>query len=804
MKGHTLQAIALIAITLGAAAITSAQDTPSPIRAVPIEPGSVRPPEATKPGEPGEEVTNELLKFANMLYSYGNYEQSVIKYTEFLNANAGSPQAEKAWYQLADSYRRLKKMTEAKQCYDVVLKKWPKGDYAGASAYTMAVLMFNSDKFAEALPYFQVASTQIEKPELKTQSQFFLAYSHKQMGKEAEAIKAFESVLSAKANEEYRDRSELEMARLYLKQKNTAKALLHFGNLANKAKDKEIQDEARFNAGLMGLESADGAKAEKFLEENVRTSTNESYKAKAQMALIVKAYERKEYDRVLKIRAMAPLAPKALSAGDRAKVELLAAHATRHLKDYPQAIQLYGSVERNFPNTPEGTEAGYRKLQCFHSVGDKGLASFVDRYVADQSKIDPDTKFIDLALLLKAETLYENKQFAPAAEAYRNVRPENIDERYAPIRLYKLGWALTETEKAAEGVEVLGQFIVRHKGHELVPSALAKRALTYNKMENFDAALKDFVRLANDYPKSANAEFALQKIALIYTQKRQISPMIDAYRNLLERFPNTKIAGEAHYMIGGGLFDQKKYEECIKPLDQARKVDPKSYQGKASLRILLAHYHLANLEELRSETMALIPLQTPDLQIPIQVYAYLGRTYFDNGDFAKAEPFLTRTSDPSAPGKTPPDIWRKLATAQMKLSKYKDATQSLEFFYGKHQQHPEEEAQARLDKGICHLQLGELKEAEVEATEVLKVIRQGGRINSEARIMLGDIAMKRKDPVTAAQHYVIPCEFGNDPMTVPKALSKMIAALEAQGKSAAAQPYRDQLKARFPNYTAQN
>lgn len=766
--------------------LTIAQAQDGVIRAKPIEPGA--------PADPAVPV-EKLLEFANLLYEYGKYQDAVPKYTEFLKDYSGSPNVDTAWYKLGDSYRRLERFKEAKQCFDTLLKKSPDGPYAGATAYTLAVLTFGEDDFAASLPYFQVATSKLEDPNLRVESQFFHGRALQMLEKNDEAIKEYETLLKFETANKYRDRGAMELAQMLLAKGEKANALVHFSTLAEKSEDAGIRDEARFKAGLLTLDDGDPAKAEAFLRETLESSANDDYKTQAQMALMLRAYEREAYAEVTELYALSPLSAKGRA---RAQLEIMVANSQRQMKKFPDAIRLYGEIERLYPATPEGTEAGYRKLQCFHLVGDQELAPSVDRYVAAQSQVDAATPFIDLALLLKAEALFDGQKYAEAAAAYRNVRPDKISENYLPVRLYKLGWALTESGKTAEGVDELGNFIGLHPKHELVPSALAKRAATFMKEENLDAALPDYLRLANEYPNSENAEYALYQSALIHHRKNQLREMVEAYQVLLQRFPESKVAGEAYYWIGGGLFDLKEYEKCIEPLKKAREIDSELYKAKTTLRIILAQYHRDDLEQLLAETNAFLALGADELDVPIQVFARLGRALYDKRDLANAERYLKLTSNPDKPAETPYDIWDKLAKIHIEAGKNAEAIGDLDN-YLTHDHHPAIKARAMLDKSACLLRLKKTAEATAVGEEILETVRTGP-INLEARITLSDIAMADADPQRAVELLAPVCDVFEDPVMTPKALDRIVPALEALGKTKDAEDYRRALKERFPNY----
>jgi tetratricopeptide (TPR) repeat protein len=786
----TLAICAVSSLLLAAPAHLQAQG--SGLRATPIQPG-VGPDPAPTP-----ETMDTRLRFANMLYNYQKYEGAKEKYTEYLRASPDGPESAAAWFRLGDCNRRLNAPDDAIRCLSNYLKLAPEGEFAAAAAFSIARIHFNADRYADSLPFWAMAAVSLKDPEVKMETEFFYAQASQLSGKIPQAIAAYQKLVDAKVEHRYRERSELELARLSLEEGDKTTALQHFENLAAKAGDAEIKDEARFRAGILGLETPEAAKGETLLKETLSSSKNDSFRQLAQMALMQKAYERQDYDEVVRLHSLMPLQAEGTT---RAQLDLMAANSLRQKKALAQAIQIFDQVERSFPGTAEATEAGYRKLLCYHEASDKSLPRYVDAFLATQSAADASSHYIDLAWLLKGETLFSAQDFKGAAESYRNVRPENVDAKYGPSRLYKMGWAMIDSGSAPEGMAALEDFIKKYSLNPLIPSALMKLAITHHQKEEFKEALEDYQRLVKGYPESADAENAMTQIALIHRHLRQLEPMVAAYQDLVKKFPKTSIKAEAQFWIGGGLFDLKNYKDCLEPLRQARSLDAKSFGQNASLRIIFALYHLEDLQGLLEETRAFRAAhgEQPEL---LPIFSHLGRSFYEAKEYAIAEPYLVLRSDPANPKQTPADIWQKLADVHMRMKKFPAALTDLDNFL-LHRPSLDLRARAILDKAICHLRSGATKEALASAEEVLVLVRSGP-LNNEARVLIGDIHMSQNDPAQAIQYYSIVVEFGADRKMVPLAMSKLSDALEAKGEAEKAEKYRKQLAADFPGFKVED
>lgn len=741
----------------------------------------------------GAESPTDLYRFANLSYDTGRFEAAAKIYTSFLKSAPDHPGAIPAWFRLGDCYRRLNWADQANQCFETYLLKAPDGEYAAPAALAVARFRFNKDEYQPSVGFFRIALAKLNDPALKAETQFFYAQALQFSDDKAGAREAY-AVLLKGPQTEFHERAELELAKLLLEDGKTGEALQYFSRLAGAAKDEAIRDEAGFRAGVLNLEAEKPEEAERLLKQTLETSKNDTFRKIAQMALMDRAYQRKDYAEVIRLYSLMPLGAKGKS---KAQLDMMFANSLRHRNQLAQAIRIFGEIEREFRGTPEGTEAGYRKLMIFHDVKDKDLPKFADAYVATMREVDKESPFIDLALLLKAETLFESRLYDKAAEAYAEVRVAKVDAKYASMRVYKMGWAYAESGNAALAIDALGDFVAQWPKDPLAATALVKRAMTYYKLEDYKGALRDFSRIVKEYPESKDMEYAMHQVALVLRHERRVKEMVEAYQALLSKFPETQVRPEAVFWIGGGLFDLKRYAESIQPLREARERHPDEYKEKASLRLIFAHYHLKQPDDLLKEMDGYIA-QFGEREELVPIIDFLGRHLYDKGDYAKAEPYLKRRADPKNPRKTAADIWRKLADIHMAGGKWPDAIADLAAFL-QHGIHVEIRVRAMLDQANCHFKLGALGEAKQVSEDVLRLVRTG-RLNAEARILLGDLAMAKELPEEAVQHYVIVAEFGADPVMLPQALHRLVEALEKQGKSEAAAAYRMELAAKYPNY----
>lgn len=803
--------IALSAVAQDPAAVPAPPAPPAPVTALP-------PTQATP-------VPEDILSYADLLYSKEQFALAAQQYQIFIREQPDSPNLQAAWFRLGECYLEVNQLEDSITTFNYLINTYRRGVFVGSAAYRLAVLRFNTKDYRNALAYFKVAKDELTNPEAIVQARFYYARCLQLTAQAKEALAEFEAVMASGAAETnpFYERCLLESARLFFELGDTAKSLERFQQLAAKASTPEFREEAIVRGGLMAAEAGQSDLSEKLLNEALNFPETSPWKSLAQVGAIFNAFSRGDHDKVIALYNTG-----AYNAPDdsRAKMLLIVGHSFRIKNDLESALRLYSLVEGKYPERTEGIEAGYRKLQILHQEGDPLLPEFASRFAERQRKIDPDSTFIDMAYLMVAEWHFsqaENsasgagsdfaiKHYKDAAAAYRLVREDNIDKKYHEARLYKQGWAEIESDQDSEGILTLSRFIQRHHDSALASSALAKRALAYQAQEDHQFALGDYLDIVKRHPDSPELEFALQQIALIYAHQRKIPEMIEAYRNLLAKFPETEGAGEAHYWIGVGHFDLEEYTEALVELVKARELDPTN-EDKATLRIVISHYQLENIPQLATEARRYLenapakdaaPAENAEpvkrTAIPPQILEYVGRKLADDKKYEDAEYFLTSITNSEKPDQTTASVWKLLAECRAKLKKFPETIAAYDHYLAQTER-PSDRAAAYLALGSAQLCLRDFEAARNSARDSLRSQKEG-RTNAEARILLGDISAADGKLEEAAKEYLVVSQIFTDPEVTPKALTKAINAYRSLGNQARAEELTQELSKGYPNYVA--
>jgi TolA-binding protein len=776
---------------------TALAQNPTPRRAVPVAPAAT---EETVPRASAVEKPltsnreDDLFTYANLVYEQNMFEIAGQRFGEYLKEFPSGANTDAAWFRLGECYLNQRLSGEAEAAYLKVVREHVKSSFVPSAAYRLGTLAYNREDYKIAEPFFALADTRTTRDSIREAALYYRGRSLKQMGKIEAAKESYMKVLDLQGEGKFREVALLSLARLEAEAGDHQAAFDHFTLLGTESKRPEVRGEAVFKAGILADKLGNPEIARKNYDAVMAMRGAEEWKADAQFNLIESAYQAGDHKSVIGAYQQGIVSmPHEL----RPKLLLMAGNSYRHEGRFATAIDVYLNVERYYPNSIEAGEAGYRKLLCFYSLQNPNLPDFVDQFVATESGRNPDSEQIDMALLLKAESLFATDVMALAAETYDQIKLDRIPEALRASALYKNGWAHAESDGAASAVSTLTDFISRYPEDERIPTALAKRGLSFKTIGDLGGAERDFKRLLEEFPESDTRELAYQQIALIKGQQHDYPAMITAYEGLLEKFPTSAAAPEAWFWIGWGKFELRKFAECIDPLNKARELDLPTFEERATLRIVLAYRSLEDIDNARKEIDAAREGDKP-IALPDQVYQWLGIRLFERNDDEGADKYLTYASTPDSPADTLPVIWKTLGNARLRQGHHQSAITAFDFYLASEQP---DSARAKVlnDKAQALLALKEFAKADETVAEGIKIEREG-RVNAQLCLTWGEIAIADQRWKDAVQRLIRPSYVFDDADITPVALAKSAFAHEKLGEQAKADEIRAKLRERFPDF----
>ena len=727
------------------------------------------------------------------------FQRAAQLFTEYLAEFPSHPNAEMAWWYLGNSHYQAGQIEEAKRCFSTLINRYGQGKWAAAAAYTLAADHYNKGEYVFAAPMFERYAAGAAKPEERARGNYFAGNCYRMMGRDHEATERFNKVVQDPAGGLFAPQAKVALGHLDLKAGRTEEALKRFEEVVAAPYAPKIRGEAALQAALAATRLGRTDVADRYLALVIRTAGMEDFRADAQTAQMSNYFAKKEYQKVVDVfRASGTKA-----AGEKEASRLmLAARAYMRLKKPQEALGLFREVERLVqPQTDLAFQASYYRLLCFYQIEGRHVPDQVDAFLQLYRKFRPEDPRIHTALMMKAETLFANRDLAAAAKVYSEINANVVSEKNRPGLLYQRGWCLAEAGDHQGAIRSLSEFITRYPDDARVPSALAKRARAHVEIAEPQKAIADFDRLTTAGKPADLVSFAWLESARMRRAEGNIPDMITRYRGLLQNVADLSdnLQAEANYWIGWGLVKNNAANEAIPFLEKARSLRPDAYRKHAGILLVLGYFAAQDTAQLTSEITLAIEGKY-DADIPDQILQWTGMQAYNAGDHKLAAQCLSLIATPDEPRATPKEVWRYLAKARLETGETEGALTAADNVLAV-EDNPAWKADGLLDRAKALFALGQAAESRTAADEAL-ALRPQGRTSAGLRILLGDLEMKAGDPRKAAAEYLIVVNFHDDKELKPLALWKLIGALEAQGDKAEADKYRRVLETDFADWKA--
>ena len=719
-------------------------------------------------------------------------------FSQYLTAFPNHPNAEMAWWYLGNSYYQSGQLDEGKRCFSTLLNRYGKGKWAAAAAYTLAADHYNKSEYAFAAPLFERFAANATKPEERARGNYLAGNCYRLLGRDREAIAAFRKTIDDPAGALFAAQSKVALGHLAVKSGKIQDALVLFEEVVAAPNTPKIRGEAALHASLTATKLGQTDLADKYLQLILRTPGMDDARPDAQTALMANFFAKKDYREVIDIFHRSAVKADGEKEANRL---MIAARAYMRLKLPSEALQLFRDVEKLVrPETDMAFQAAYYRLLCFFQIEGRHLPNQVDAFLQLYRKSRPEDSRIHTALMMKAESLFSSKETAAAAKVYSEISAALISEKNRPGLLYQRGWCLSEAGDAQGAIRSLSEFIAKYPQDLRVSSAIAKRAKAYSESAEPAKAIADFDSLTASpkTPQDLNS-YAWLESARLRRAEGNIPDMILRYQGLLTNVKNLSdnLQAEANYWIGWGMVKTNAAKDAVSHLEKARNLRPDAYAKHAGLLLILGYFASQDPVKLAAE-INLATLGKYDSDIPDQAIQWSGMQSYNAGDFSSAAKSLTLVSNPEEPRETPKEVWRYLAKARLETGEAEGALSAADNVLAV-EDNSGWKADGLLDRGRALLLLKRDAEARLAADEGA-ALRPQGRTSAGLRILSGDLNFKAKDFGPAAADYLNVIQFHEDADLKPQAISKYIRVLEAQGKPAEAEKYKQQLITEFPNW----
>jgi tetratricopeptide (TPR) repeat protein len=328
-------------------------------------------------------------------------------------------------------------------------------------------------------------------------------------------------------------------------------------------------------------------------------------------------------------------------AAREAKLEL--AEMRYDAEDYARARELFLDLVKEAPAvekappTPWELRARKGAILCLYKTNQAGVAENEIKFF--RTRFPDDKNSLAEMQYAAGELAVAQKNFPEAEKIFKKLSGDYRNTPSAIYGDYGLGKALIMQNKFQQALEVLTEIPRRHPNHPFLPTFYIGLGDFYQSQQQWDNALTAFNKVVQDSAFDNNYRLAVRYLISVYDRLGLYDRAIGLCRHYVARFPDEAMTFNLRIKIGVFLMSLSQFDDAI------------------------AHFR------------KLKPLADAETEPEIQYY--IGKSYFNAGQFEQAIAELLRVKFFSKPTKLPWDITAlyESGLCYMRLKNYDRARQ---------------------------------------------------------------------------------------------------------------------------------
>jgi TolA-binding protein len=673
----------------------------------------------------------------------GDYRSAAEQWVKFIDAFKTDSRCDRAFHYLGVCYLKTNQLDLARQCFEIVVKHYPKFDLLDATYYCLGSTLYNLGQSGKTALYdaaadaFEAVITKYPRSELVSQALFHRGECFYQRGKKQEAAETYTQWLTKFPG------------------------------------DKRAAD-VLYALGVSQEELGQSAEAGKSYDQFLGKYPKNSLAAEVTVRRAAILAQEQKYARAATLYASISakwpqsklLAVAGLAGG---KCYYLAGNFAAAQKVLAQLVAADG---------PSLGEAAHWLLRSLLKGGKAAEAAATAERLLPKLADGPQAAQVRLD---RADAVYELPgRRGESVALYAAIAAEHPQASVAPEALYLAGFAALGMGDYPTALRHATAFLTAYPHSKLVADATYVEAESHLQLGHFAEAEKCFGQLLQKYPAQADAEtWQVHRGLSLYLQKKY-AETIDWLQPKLANLQGPEALAEANYLLGGSQVELKQFEAAAKSLEASLAAAPKWRQADQSL-LLLAQAD-GELHRDQQAKMALRRLITdfPESHVLDRAHYRLGELAYAGGDLPAATAEYGQVVDRWPRSPLVPRALYGLGWTKLGQNDYASAERLFDTMLEKYP-HNKLAPRARYARGIARHQRKDFSSA-IDDVQALLAADPTPAEKSDARYLLGlcHTGLKHYDEAAASFQAIL----HNDPQYpgADKVLYEWAWALEQQDK----------------------
>ncbi|HXT58668.1 MAG TPA: tetratricopeptide repeat protein, partial [Pirellulales bacterium] len=216
-----------------------------------------------------------------------------------------------------------------------------------------------------------------------------------------------------------------------------------------------------------------------------------------------------------------------------------------------ESIPLYAALAQQHPQDASAPQALYMAAFASLGAGDHPAAlAYADSFLKQYADKDlaPDVAYV------AAESDLQLGKYAEANQRYADLLAKYPQRADAEIWKVRRGLALSLAKQPAEAIAALQPVLATLKSKATIAEAHYLIGSSQNALKQYDAAAKSLAAAVQTDPQGRQADEALLALAVAERHTNRMNEAKGRLDQLIQQFPNSPIADQAHYQLGEYAF----------------------------------------------------------------------------------------------------------------------------------------------------------------------------------------------------------------------------------------------------------
>jgi TolA-binding protein len=562
--------------------------------------------------------------FANGLFQRGFYKEAAGEYRSYLEKYPEGEQVSSALYRLGESAYAAHDHEAALKAFDQLLARKPEGAILERATLSRAEVLYFLKKPADASIALELLAGEGSSAETRARALYYLGKVNAESNSLDAAEADFKKLIEALPDSPFVPYAQYQLALVYLARGNHEEAATTLSAVAQSSADEPLRAEARFRAAEAFDQIGWFDAAVQAYDQLKKDFPNSEYAERAEYGHIWALYHAAKYPEsasasadFLKRKPDSPQAP---------GMKYLLGNALQQQRRYDEAMAVYKEIRADYAKSEFAARAQYKIAWCLNLAGriEEAKAEISAFLQAPEPKMVGDAAFL-LGTIMVSLGDYEN-----AYEEFRLVSEKYADSDFGAEALYKGGECLAQLGRTSEAAKSFEQFAAKYPAHELTEQAMLRAGDAQFTSSAFAEAVGKYKQIIEGAPAPAVEQDTLYRLAITYHNMKDYESSAATFKTLLDKYPQTPRAAEAHIRIGDHYVrDAKDGVKAIESYTAALNLDPQGpTAGRAVKGLALARYETKDLDA-ACEMFLKLMNEYPSVALSEETYAWVGQRLYD-------------------------------------------------------------------------------------------------------------------------------------------------------------------------------